>query len=445
MAVAGTLEASALITFDDLGLVALDDVTTQYASKGITFIGITDAGGQTNVEVADSTVFADNNPPSPPFSLSNFYNHDPFSRAHIIRLKFVSPVSGISLMYNGAGALGSTTLFNVYSAAGVLIDSLTVPAATDSNYHPLTIPDANVGYVDVVAPQIGWGHYIDNIQFTPGGASCGGLFTFDDLGLSALGDVTTQYAGRGVTFQGVTDSGGQTNIEVADNTVFSDNVPPSSPFSLSNFYDQNSFLRARIMRLLFTTPASGISLMYNGAGSLGSTTKFNVYNNGGTLIDSLTVAAATDSNYHPLVVPDANVSMLEIVSPQSGWGHYIDNLVFECGPVPPLVIQLDVALSWASQLNARYQVQYSTILNPTTWINFGGVVTGTGSTMTVYDNVAPGSRFYRLIYATTAAVAPSSQKPAATNPAPGTNAKGNSSSDSDITPTRPERPTNGAK
>src|ERR1051325_1285978 len=93
--------APVVITFDDLGLAPLDDVTTQYAAKGVVFQGISDAGSQVNIEVADSTVFGDNNPPSPPFSLSNFYNHDKFQRAHIIRIVFSSPARNISLMLNG--------------------------------------------------------------------------------------------------------------------------------------------------------------------------------------------------------------------------------------------------------------------------------------------------------------------------------------------------------
>jgi hypothetical protein len=154
------------------------------------------------------------------------------------------------------------------------------------------------------------------------------LVTFDDVGLNALDDITTQYAGQGVTFNGVTDGGANVNIEVADNGTFADNNPVSSPNSLANFYGQNKFNRAHIMQILFSSAASGISFYYNGAGSQGASTVFNVYDTGHLLIDTFSVAAATDSTFHLVTLADTGVGELDIVNPQSGWGHYIDNLSF---------------------------------------------------------------------------------------------------------------------
>lgn len=162
-------QVNEFITFDDLRLSVLDDVTPQYASKGVVFQGITDSGSLVSLEVADSTLYGDVNPPSLPFALSNFYNHDKTQRAHIMEIRFpgaVGTVSGISMLFNGAGSLGANVVFNVYDPSSTLVDSFTVPAATDSGYHRVTIPDANVGYIDVVAPQVGWAFYIDNLQFT---------------------------------------------------------------------------------------------------------------------------------------------------------------------------------------------------------------------------------------------------------------------------------------
>jgi hypothetical protein len=157
--------SAAVITFDDLGLPPLGDVTTQYAAQGVTFQGFTDGGVPVNLEVADNGVFADNNPPSPPMSLSNFYNQDPFSRAHIMRIVFSGPADSISLMYNGAGGLGSSTLFDAYSPSSVLLGEFTVPSAVDSDFHLVSIPVSGVGYLDIVNPAPGWGHYIDNLSF----------------------------------------------------------------------------------------------------------------------------------------------------------------------------------------------------------------------------------------------------------------------------------------
>ena len=159
-------------------------------------------------------------------------------------------------------------------------------------------------------------------------ASHANLITFDDVGLSALGDITTQYAAQGVTFAGITDGGAAVNLEVAGNSVFSDNTPVSSPFSLSNFYGGSGQNRAHVMQIIFTSSASGISFYYDGAGSSGASTIFNVYSPTHTLVDSFSVAAATDSSYHLVSVADANVGEIDVLNPVSGWGHYLDNLSF---------------------------------------------------------------------------------------------------------------------
>jgi hypothetical protein len=171
-----------LATFDDLGLNPLDDITTQYSGIGVTFKGITDAGGQVNVEVSGNSVFPDNNPVSAPLSLSNFYDHNGYNRAHIIQILFSSAASGISFYYDGAGSGGAQTVFNVYDTFHTLLSSFSVASATDGNYHYVSVGDSNVGEIDVVNAYSGWGHYIDNIQFTQSGnnapdvASTGALF-----------------------------------------------------------------------------------------------------------------------------------------------------------------------------------------------------------------------------------------------------------------------------
>jgi hypothetical protein len=158
--------------------------------------------------------------------------------------------------------------------------------------------------------------------------------TFDDQGFGPLADVTTQYAGQGVTFEGYLNTGQQVNVETADNTVFADNTPPSSPESLSNFYNHSGANRADILRIIFSTPVSGISFQYDGAGSLGANTLFKIYGFGNALLDSLTVAAATDTSYHLVSVSDTGVSHIDIISPSAGWGYYLDNLSFNGSSVP---------------------------------------------------------------------------------------------------------------
>jgi hypothetical protein len=86
-----------------------------------------------------------------------------------MQINFLTPASGISFLYNPAGSSGVNTLFNFYSPGGVLLASFTDPAASgDGTYYLEQSSASGVGYVDIIAPQAGWGHYIDNLTFTPG-------------------------------------------------------------------------------------------------------------------------------------------------------------------------------------------------------------------------------------------------------------------------------------
>jgi hypothetical protein len=162
----GTAQAT-LITFDDQGFTALQDVTTQYASEGVTFSGVTDGGTTVNIEAANNGLFGDVNPYSPPISLSNFYGGSAGNRAHIMQIDFTSAASDVSFYYNPAGSSGVNTVFNVYDTAHNLLSSTSDPNASgDGVWYLETFNDANIGEVDIVSPIPGWGHYIDNLQFT---------------------------------------------------------------------------------------------------------------------------------------------------------------------------------------------------------------------------------------------------------------------------------------
>jgi len=177
-----------MITFDDMGFVNFDDVTTQYSGLGVTFEGF-ENGSPVALEVVDATVYSDNIPPSPPMSLSNFYNDDRYLRADVMAINFLDPVSMIAFEYNGAGAYGSSTVFNLYNSSDVLVDTFTVPTATDSNYHHVVAGGIDIARLEILQPDDGWGHYIDNLYFEtevvplPGAA----LLALLGLGTGALG------------------------------------------------------------------------------------------------------------------------------------------------------------------------------------------------------------------------------------------------------------------
>jgi len=59
----------------------------------------------------------------------------------------------------------------------------------------------------------------------------------------------------------------------------------------------------------------------------------------------------------------------------------------------------EVELCWPTLTNVLYQLQYSTILSTSTWINLGGAVQETGSMVCLRDAVEAGSpkKFYRVV------------------------------------------------
>jgi len=137
--------------------------------------------------------------------------------------------------------------------------------------------------------------------------------------------------------------------------------------------------------------------MFNGAGALGANAAFNVYSPAGVLLDTFTVPAATDSTMHPVTVPDVNVGYLDIVAPQTGWGFYIDNVQFALTPLQVTSsIAQAVAISWSSVSGGLYQVLWKSPLTGSAWAPLGSPVVGTGGTMTAFDVITGGSRFYHV-------------------------------------------------
>jgi hypothetical protein len=173
------------------------------------------------------------------------------------------------------------------------------------------------------------------------------LITFDDKGFVNFDDVTTQYAADGVIFSGL-ENDAAVNLEAVDGTVFSDSTPASPPMSLSNFFNDNSGLRADVMSFNFLAPASGIEFDYNPAGSRGVNSTVNLYNSFDSLISSYTIGSLytvmTTPNHWRVVVPDGGVSRLDLLQPDDDWGHYVDNLSFTPVPEPGTLLLLCAGL-----------------------------------------------------------------------------------------------------
>jgi len=168
----GAAHASTFIDFNAPGIFALTDVTTQYAAQGVTFAGVTDGGATVNLEAANDSLFGDVNAlPGSPNVLANFFGGSAANRARVMEINFTSPASGISFEYNPAGILGVNTVFDVYNTSHILVDSFSDSTANVGGLWYLeTIPGSDIGQVDIVNPQSGWGLYIDNLQFTESAA-----------------------------------------------------------------------------------------------------------------------------------------------------------------------------------------------------------------------------------------------------------------------------------
>jgi hypothetical protein len=66
---------------------------------------------------------------------------------------------------------------------------------------------------------------------------------------------------------------------------------------------------------------------------------------------------------------------------------------------PSIDIQVSaVAVSWQTESNRLYQVQYCQVLDATNWFNLGGTILGNGGTTNITDSaLGQPRRFYRVI------------------------------------------------
>lgn len=97
------------------------------------------------------------------------------------------------------------------------------------------------------------------------------------------------------------------------------------------------------------------------------------------------------------------------LSSAGGWNDsdanfvgFVEGAIIEVVVVPPLVVRLqfttNALISWNSQSNVQYQVQYSSLPTANSWSNLNAVVTATGTNSTVTNSGAlPAHRFYRVL------------------------------------------------
>jgi len=83
-------------------------------------------------------------------------------------------------------------------------------------------------------------------------------------------------------------------------------------------------------------------------------------------------------------------------------GPFVPTLQTVTVPVPnfqaPALVAGSLQLSWTSTAGVAYQVQYSTNLTQTNWINLGSTISATNTSTTTNDLIGTNSmRFYRVV------------------------------------------------
>lgn len=168
LALAGTAASAApvVINFDvdafGNTIAANTSITNQYASLGVTFLGL-ENGSAININAAPDP---DGSPtPSSPNALTNCSNASPGcpgNRADIVRIAFAAPVSDVSLSLNTLGPAAVT--FNLYDAADVLLETLT-QLSPDGTYAMVAFTASGVARIDALQPMDGWAWTLDNLSF----------------------------------------------------------------------------------------------------------------------------------------------------------------------------------------------------------------------------------------------------------------------------------------
>lgn len=183
-----TMAAPIVINFDVDGLgspiAPNTPITDQYASVGVTFLGLED-GAPVDINAAPDPdgVTA----PSGPNVLTNCADASlscPGNRADVVRILFDMPVFDISLQLDSLG--GDPVTFNLYDAADALLETLTITSGS-SVFVPVAFTASDVRRIDGVQPNDGWAWAMDDLTFSRAEASVPVPSTLLLFGLGLLG------------------------------------------------------------------------------------------------------------------------------------------------------------------------------------------------------------------------------------------------------------------
>jgi len=96
----------------------------------------------------------------------------------------------------------------------------------------------------------------------------------------------------------------------------------------------------------------------------------------------------------------AVVQISDLTTQYFGNDFALDDLLFAAvstNSANEFAIYRSVEINWNSQANSVYQIQWTPSLPAVDWFNLGNPVTAVGTNTSVWDRVAFGTRFYRIL------------------------------------------------
>lgn len=182
-------------------------------------------------------------------------------------------------------------------------------------------------------------------------------------------------------------------------------IPPHSGSYLALLGQASSDGLCTISQTLTTSPGQPylLSLWFDSTSLNGGIpNEFSVSWNGNVLFDQANIGSTGWTNLQFIVTATNSSTVLQFGEYNDAWYFGLDDI--SVLPIPPTVFQAmpvtnnQFQFSWNAMTGLVYQVQYKTNLLSTNWLNLGGPVTASSTTLTTTNAIGPDrQRFYRTM------------------------------------------------